>query len=307
MHNDSCSSISGALCFRNHKGIVDGRSRRQGQEKRLLFIFILASPCRHSSLSIASLNYVQMPDRAQIRALSFCSRVLPGVVPELHQSTTTSGTAVCQLRGPPGRNLSSCMGLLSQHACICLQATERLRCFAPRPGHIVFSTDQHGWDYTAAGLATQSKTNRLLIHSVAASTAAKCLATFLSTAQTQIGLSTAAHGCFSVRFSALHGVFILLCVHQVDSLLRTLYRCQKLHAGARVVNYLIELPLLSTTTWLWAKAVAIDLPGVRTPTNPGQPWAALPAAASQSHLGVTCSHISWEANFMVAFLSLSSR
>lgn len=132
MHNDSCSSISGALCFRNHKGIVDGRSRRQGQEKRLLFLFILALPCRHSSLSIASLNYVQMPDRAQICALSFCSRVLSGVVPELHQSATTSGTAVCQLRGPPGRNLSSCMGLLiptrlhlpASHRAIALFLTE---------------------------------------------------------------------------------------------------------------------------------------------------------------------------------------
>lgn len=32
---------------------------------------------------------------------------------------------------------------------------------------LVFSTDQHGWDYTAAGLAIQSKLNRLLTHSLA--------------------------------------------------------------------------------------------------------------------------------------------
>lgn len=119
-----------------HRHCTDGGSRRQGREKRLLFIFILTSPCRHSSPSVAFSYYIETLDRAQISALPCCSRIVSIVVLGLRPCPTTSGIAVHQLHKPPGKNLSSCMGLLSQRACICLLATEWLHCISPSLGHI---------------------------------------------------------------------------------------------------------------------------------------------------------------------------
>lgn len=99
-----------------HRHCKDGGSRRQCWDQSPLFIFILILPCRHSYPLVAFSHYVQILDRAQISALPPCSRV----VLELHPCPTTSGFAVCQLHEPPGKNLSTCMGLVSQHACICL-------------------------------------------------------------------------------------------------------------------------------------------------------------------------------------------
>lgn len=177
----SISSTSGYMLQKPHRLFTDGRSRKQGWEKRLLFIFILTSPCRHSSPSVASSHYIQILDRAQISALSPCSVVFSRVFPGLDPCHTTSGIAVCQLHKPPSKNLSSCMGLLSQHPCnlsaihrmIALYLTKAWSCF-PR---LIFSTYPRGWDYTAAGLEIQSTLNGLLTHSISTNMAVESLAT----------------------------------------------------------------------------------------------------------------------------------
>lgn len=93
----------------------DEENRRQGWEKRLIFIFIIFTlPCRHSFPSAASSCYIQTPDRAQISALPPCSRVSSSIVLQFHPCPATNGIAVRQLHEPSGKNLSSCMGLLSQ-------------------------------------------------------------------------------------------------------------------------------------------------------------------------------------------------
>lgn len=80
-----------------------------------------------------------------------------------------------------GLFITTCLHMSASHRMLALYLIKAWSYF---PG-FMFSTYQRGWDYTAAGLAIQSKLNGLLTHSIAANMAAEYLATSSSTADTE--------------------------------------------------------------------------------------------------------------------------
>lgn len=135
---------------------------------------------------------MQTLESTQISVLPPCSRVFSSVVRGCHALPQVVLVYVScmnlQAKKPPFLHrlvITTCLHLPASHRMIALYLTKSWSYF-PR---LAFSTYQHGWDYTAAGLAIQSKLNRLLTHSIAANMAVECLATFSSTAHPErVGL-----------------------------------------------------------------------------------------------------------------------
>lgn len=179
-------------------------------------------------------NTGQGPDICSASLLQDCPRITPMPCHKWYCCVSAAWTSRQKPLHLHGLGITTHLHLPARHRTIVLYLTTAWSYF-PR---LVFSIYQCGWDYTAAGLAIQSKLSRLLTRSIAVKHGSETFGNFLEhhTRRESRSLAPAlwvpaAQVCFCMRFWALQWVFqsafsppslLLTCMHCVDSVLGSL-------------------------------------------------------------------------------------